>query len=337
MGKGILRGYYSINLLPLGGFVRLKGEHDQDKTRGSFGQASLKSKLKIIYAGVALNFIVAIAMLTIVAWLGMPQLVDNQFNIKSDSKVVSSKLIVNFVEEGSPAQKAGLKNGDVILGVNGQLVAKQTELKKITKPNAGQTVVINYQRDGNSYTTKAKLLTEAEVNQSQNTSNPKAYLGIGSTTFELVRSTWSAPIVAIGDTVQFTLLTFKGLGSALANLGKSLVSVVTGNTTQAKQDASAASENVSGPVGIYFILKQGSTLGVQFILFVIAIISLTLAIINALPIPALDGGRAFVILLFRALKKPLKPSTEDLIHGSGFAALMLLFVLITVVDVKRFF
>ena len=70
---------------------------------------------------------------------------------------------------------------------------------------------------------------------------------------------------------------------------------------------------------------------------IIAIISLTLALINALPIPALDGGRLFVTLLFKAIRKPLTKRTEEAIHGAGFAFLMLLFVLITIVDIRRFF
>ena len=106
---------------------------------------------------------------------------------------------------------------------------------------------------------------------------------------------------------------------------------------EARQEASKAGENVSGPVGIFAILQQGTDLGYQFILFVVAVISLTLAIMNFLPIPALDGGRAFVMLLFKAMKKPLTPDLEARIHGTGFAALMILFVVITVVDIRRFY
>ena len=102
-------------------------------------------------------------------------------------------------------------------------------------------------------------------------------------------------------------------------------------------NASEASRNVSGPVGIFFVLKDGSTLGFRYVLLIIALLSLTLAIMNVLPIPALDGGRLFVTLLFRYIKKPLTPALEERIHGSGFAALMLLFIVITVVDVRRFF
>ena len=82
-------------------------------------------------------------------------------------------------------------------------------------------------------------------------------------------------------------------------------------------------------------MKNGSLLGYQFMLTIIAIISLTLAIINILPIPALDGGRLFVLLLFRAVKHPLSKKTEERIHGTGFAVLMILIVFITIVDIKR--
>ena len=119
------------------------------------------------------------------------------------------------------------------------------------------------------------------------------------------------------------MLTFNGLGSILSN-------VFSGN-------ASKAGDQVSGPVGIAVVIKEGSKIGVQFILMIIAIISLSLAIMNVLPIPALDGGRLFVTYLFRINKWELTKEKESAIHGAGFAFLMTLFVLITVLDVKRFF
>ena len=104
----------------------------------------------------------------------------------------------------------------------------------------------------------------------------------------------------------------------------------------AQGDGKKASEQVSGIVGVGYIIGKGSALGLQFILLIIAIISLTLAIMNVLPIPALDGGRLFVTLLFRALRKPLTQRKEEWIHGTGFVLLMVLFLLITIVDIKRF-
>ena len=152
------------------------------------------------------------------------------------------------------------------------------------------------------------------------------------------RSTWSAPVVAVGLSAQFTQLTLKGIGTALAGLGGIIAGGVTGNTEARQNAQTEAGSQVSGPLGIYFVLKSGSSLGVLFMLFIIAIISLTLAIMNVLPIPALDGGRLYLMLGSRFTKqKRLTPKMEENIVGASFMLLIGLIVLITVVDVKRFF
>lgn len=336
-GKGIFEGYYTLNWLPLGGFVRLKGEHDADKEKGSFGSVSTKAKLQIMLAGVAVNFVLALILFTVVAWVGMPKLIPDQFTVKSNEKIIRSDVLANYVDPGSPAEQSGLKSGDIIKSINGQQISSDTELMQATKANAGKEVNIDYIRKGNPANTKAQLLTSQEVEASRKTDNPKGYLGIVPREYKMAQYTWAAPIVSVGSSAQFTWLTLKAIGSALAALGKAFINAITLNGTTAKQEAAKAGENVSGPVGIFAILQQGSALGYQFILFVVALISLTLAIMNFLPIPALDGGRAFVMLVFRALKKPLTPKKEELIHGTGFAILMLLFVVITIVDIRRFY
>jgi regulator of sigma E protease len=143
--------------------------------------------------------------------------------------------------------------------------------------------------------------------------------------------------VAVGLTGQFTALTFQGLGHALSGLGGIISGAVTGNSTAREHAQTQASSQVAGPVGIFVILKDGSLLGYQFMLFIISVISLTLAIMNILPIPALDGGRLWLTLFTRAIKKPLSPKKEELINAAGFTFLMALIVLITIVDVHRFF
>lgn len=336
-GKGIFEGYYTLNWLPLGGFVRLKGEHDADKEKGSFGSVSTKAKLQIMLAGVAVNFVLALILFTVVAWVGMPKLIPDQFTVKSNEKIIRSDVLANYVDPGSPAEQSGLKSGDIIKSINGQQISSDTELMQATKANAGKEVNIDYIRKGNPANTKAQLLTSQEVEASRKTDNPKGYLGIVPREYKMAQYTWAAPIVSVGSSAQFTWLTLKAIGSALAALGKAFINAITLNGATAKQEAAKAGENVSGPVGIFAILQQGSALGYQFILFVVALISLTLAIMNFLPIPALDGGRAFVMLVFRALKKPLTPKKEELIHGTGFAILMLLFVVITIVDIRRFY
>lgn len=319
---------YTLNWLPLGGFVRLKGEHDAAKTKGSYGAAPLLTKVKIMVAGVVMNLLTAYVLLVLLALIGVPKLVDNQFTVSRDETVTRQDVFVGYIEPGSPAEKAGLQRRDIIASigpVNGPQHTIKTDesLPQYTKQYAGQTVEVQYRRDDVLQKTDVQLRTAQEVEASKKTDSPKGYFGISPGEFQVNRYTWSAPIVAGGLIVQFTELTFKGLGSALAGLFQG--------------DTAKATEQVTGPVGIFVVLQQGSDLGVQFILFVIAIISLSLAIMNVLPIPALDGGRLFVTLIYRALKKPLTERAEDRIHGTGFAALMVLFVLITIVDVKRFF
>lgn len=318
---------YTLNWLPLGGFVKLKGEHDSDTEKGSFGAASLKTKVKIMTAGVGMNLLAAFLLFTLSALVGMPKLIDKQFSVASDTKVVKQQVLITYIEANSPAAKAGIQERDRIVsmrqGSDTVAISSAAALPTATKKFAGQPVAIDVLRKGKPVTLQTNLRSTAEVDASRNSKEPKGYLGVVPSEYTLQRSTWSAPVVAVGLMKQFTELTLKGLGSALAGV--------------AHGDGKKASEQVSGPVGIFVILQEGSNLGYEFILLIIGLISLTLAIMNILPIPALDGGRLFVTLVFRALRKPLKEGTEDLIHGSGFALLMILFVLITVVDVRRFF
>lgn len=319
---------FTLNWLPLGGFVKLKGEHDADTEKGSFGAASLGAKVKVMVAGVLMNLATAFVILTALAAIGMPQVLDGQFKVDSDSKIIKQQVLVGGVQNDSPAAQAGIQPRDQIIsiGVPGQTakpVTSQDQLPVITQEFAGQTVVVTIDNGKTISEKQLTLRSIEEVEQSKGTDNPRGYLGINPTEYTLRRSTWSSPIVAAGMIEQFTVATFKGLGTALAG-------VFTGNGAQ-------ASEQVSGPVGVFVLIKDGSLLGIQFILLIIAIISLTLAIMNILPIPALDGGRLFTILFFRALKKPLTPEMEERINGVGFVLLMILFVVITVVDVRRFF
>jgi len=323
VGDGNKKFLFSVNLLPLGGFVRLKGENDSDTQKGSFGAAPLHTKVKIMLAGVVMNLIVAFVVLTVLAAIGMPKLVDNQYTVASDTKTIrevenKGSVKVGTVLDNSPAAKAGIQKDDQIVSFDGQNITEPSQVASVAKTKPGQTVTIVLQRGNETKTVQATL--------NQHNSG-QGYLGVGSVSgqkgIELRRSTWSSPVVAAGVMEQFTELTYKGIGNALSNL-------VRGHTAE-------ASEQVSGPVGIVVILKEGSKLGINFILMIIAVISLTLALINILPIPALDGGRLFVTLLFRALKKPLTKKKEEFIHGTGFVLLMGLFVLVTIVDVKRFF
>jgi len=325
---------FSLNWLPLGGFVRLKGEHDSDTEKGTFGAASTWIKTKIMAAGVFMNFLTALLLFTIVALIGMPQVLDNQFTVASDSKVVrepTNKDVVSVAQiiKGSAADKAGLKAKDRVVSIGGVAVTSPTKLSAVTEQYSGKTVEVVTERGGQRQ--------KRQVTLGQAT----PYLGVGSQSeergFEMRRSTWSAPIVAVGVTYDFTIATFQGLGKAVAGLGSIIAGTFTGNGQARTNGQTAASEQVSGPVGIFAVLYAGAEQGIGFVLFVIGIISLSLAIMNVLPIPALDGGKLFITYLHRVLGRKVSENFENYAYGISFMLLIGLMVIITIVDVKRFF
>ncbi|MGB4759242.1 MAG: M50 family metallopeptidase [Candidatus Saccharimonadales bacterium] len=313
---------FSINALPIGGFVRLKGESDSDTRKGTFGAAPLWVKIKIMFAGIGMNLLVAFGLLTFLALAGMPQLVDNQFTVGSNERLARHEVLVGYVEPGSPAEKAGIQVRDQLLSIRtgtGEVlsIAKATDLPLITQKQGGKVVVVSYERAGE---VQQKTITLRNKDQLSDT---KGALGVAPTEYSMKRYTWSAPVVAVGTMAQFTGLTFQGLGTAISSLFQG--------------DAAKASEQVSGPVGIFAVMQKGTFLGYQFILLIVAVISLSLAIMNLLPIPALDGGKIFVTLTARLFGKRVSKRAEAWLYGGSFVLLLLLLLLITVVDVRRFF
>jgi len=339
---------FSVGLLPLGGFVKLKGEHDTDTEKGSFGAANLLAKSKIMIAGVGMNFIVAFVMFMVLAWIGMPHIVKNQFTVASDTSYSSRATFVvhaSTTEKGSPAQKAGIKTDDIILalGPAGKLesIADADALPKLTSKYAGQDVQVLYKHNDKQIEKSITLRSNANIEAAKKQHKDIGYLGVSvyetQENITVARSTWSAPIVAAGVMKQFTVLTFQGLGKALTGLGGTIAGGLTGNKAARQSAQTEASSQVSGPLGIFFVFKYGAKLGYKFILMIVAIISLTLAIMNILPIPALDGGRLWLTLISRAFGRPLSPAREEIINAAGFVLLMSLIVLTTIVDAKRFF
>ncbi|HET7827341.1 MAG TPA: M50 family metallopeptidase [Candidatus Saccharimonadales bacterium] len=337
----------SINWLPIGGFVKLKGENDSDERKGSLGAASLGVKAKIMLAGVTMNLITGVFLLMILAWLGMPKLITQeftgqyQFTVASDTHIIKQEVLAGSILPGSPADKAGLRSTDQLISLSAGPVSRQVntpeQIRQATKAFAGQKVELYYKRSNQIYKQPVQLLNKKVVQASQNTNNPKGYLGIVPTPLQIQRSTWSAPIVAIGLTKQVFVLTFEGLGHALGGLGSAIAGGVTGNHQARENGQTQASSQVGGPVAIGVGLWDSAGLGINFMLFLIALLSLTLALMNALPIPALDGGRLTMMLVSRGIfRRPLTRRTEERIVGASFALLMLLVALITVVDIKRF-
>lgn len=321
----------SLNWLPLGGFVKLQGEHDSADKKGDYGAATFWQKTKILLAGVTINWLLAAVILTVLAITGLPKVLPNQITIPGDTTIVHQPVELVSITSNHPAEDAGLKVGDKIIKVNGQDVATASVLMDLTKQNKGQQVEIIYSRNNVEKTVKLTLGDSAKG----------GYLGAGLGQREFIKSTWSAPIVGIATTGQFTWATLEGMGTLFGNLANGVVSQFSSNPDvrkQASADLGMASESVAGPIGILgTIFPSAQKAGLTQLLFLTAIISLSLAVMNILPIPALDGGRWFTMAIFRITKKELTKEREEKIQTVGFMILMGLIILVTFVDVSKLF
>lgn len=331
-GKKLKNGVlFTLNWLPLGGFVKLQGEHDAASKKGDYGAATFWQKTKILLAGVAVNWLVAVFLLMVLAWTtGIPKIIPTQYSIPGDTTIVSTPVQLGSLTKDYPAEKAGLKTGDKIISFAGEPIESTNELVEVSKAHRGEEVTVAYQRDGRDSFAQVTL-RDAD----------SAVFGASLGQQESVKATWSAPVVATVTTAQYTWVTLQGLGELLYNFFGGLIGQLS-LSPEARQGASEqlgkAGASVAGPVGILgVIFPAASEAGPEQVVFLAAIISLTLAVMNALPIPALDGGRWFVTALFRVLKKPLTKEREEKIHGTGFMVLMLLIVVVTVADVIKLF
>jgi regulator of sigma E protease len=331
-GKKLKSGMlFTLNWLPLGGFVKLQGEHDAASKKGDYGAATFWQKTKILLAGVVVNWLVAVLLLMALAWTsGIPKIIPNQFTVASDTTTVTSPVILAALTDGYPAAQAGLQKGDQIVSFAGEPMDSVQELIDVSKAHRGETVAVEYTRDGEAKMTNVALRdTDASV------------FGANLGQQESLKATWSAPIVGVVTTAQYTWVTLQGLGDLVVNFFGGLIGQLNFSAEgrqHATEQLNEAGASVAGPVGILgVIFPAASEAGPEQVVFLAAIISLTLAVMNALPIPALDGGRWFVTALFKVMKKPLTKEKEEKIHGTGFMVLMLLIVIITVADVIKLF
>jgi len=298
---------YSINWIPLGGFVRIKGEGGEDKEDAdSFAGKPAWPRIKVLAAGVFMNFILAWLLIAIVFMIGAPEQVDNA---NGDP---SAKIQISEVAPNSPASAMGLQVGDEILK-NGTLNTV-TDIQNYINAHKGQEIVLPVKRGSQILNLKGVPRTDAPAGE--------GVLGIGLAQTVIVKYSFF-PAIWRGLTTMLDLL----LAMIIALYGI-LASLVMGRGVGA---------DVAGPVGIAVLTKQVTTLGLVYVLQFAALLSINLGIINILPIPALDGGRIMFILIEKIKGSPVTQKTEQTIHSIGFFILILLMILITLRDVTKFF
>lgn len=344
--SGIL---FSLNWLPLGGFVKLQGEHDSASKKGDYGAASYWQKTQILLAGVAINWIVAALLLTVLAWTGLPklpeELLPNQFYVASDTTIVKQPVEVAYVNEGSPAEGAMLQVGDRLLSIDGEEIVSPESLVEQTERHAGEEVNISYERDG------SEMMVRLQLNEGE-AAEETGRLGVIPGQREFLKAGWSAPVTGIVTTAQFSWLTLVEVKNLAVNVAVGLADKAVnvfnevilkkspdeGKQEQADEKLSKASGSVAGPIGILgVIFPAAAKTGLTQLTFLTAIISLTLAVMNILPIPALDGGRWATMTVFRLLRRPLTKEREEAIQGAGFMVLITLIVVVTFIDIGKLF
>lgn len=320
MGKGIFESYYTINLLPLGGFVKLKGENNQDTRKGSFGAASFRTKAKVTLAGVITNYVIGVFLMMLIAFFGIPKFFDNQWFVASDVTLGETIVYVDNLAEGLPAKQAGLGSKDIINTFDGVQLTDTDQFVELISSNKGEAVELEYKDFSDNDVVKTTILNIRADNDDEQ-GFIGAGIGDGRTSFDqLDYPLWAAPVNGFLLANQLALETVKAIGGALG-------SVFDGDTA-------AAGESVSGPVGVVDFLANDVN-DMKGLMIIIANLSIALAVANLLPIPGLDGGRFYTILAFRLMNKELTEETEQKINAVGVIILLTLVVLITINDINK--
>ncbi len=348
--KGMI---FSLNWLPIGGFCQMDGESAADTRTGTFGKASFWAKTKILFAGVTMNWLVAFVIFTILAWTGMPEFLEGQFTIPDDTRRDATPVQITSVAEGSPAERAGLQAGDYILAVDGNTFTYSSEIIDYNEAHAGGEVRYQIERmetecinQPDCYQEPCPCLEEGEVRKvyeptvTLNSADSEYLLGVTMTSSQaLSYSTWSAPIVGAGLTLQLTGETFRGLGIMVGNLVSGTARLFSPNAEVREDGQEALGEvrdSVSGPVGIIGVLFPAFTAaGPSNLAFLAALISVSLACMNVLPIPALDGGRWLLIAIYKIRHKKLTKETEEKIVSRAMIILLALIFIVTILDIVR--
>jgi len=301
---------YSLNWLPLGGFVRIKGEDGHSQDPDSFAGKSAWIRVKVLGAGVAMNFVFAWLLISIVFTLGLPQPIDSG----QRGEYPDAKIQILEVKKGTPAEAMGLQLGDEILTIAGNQIVTLKQVSDTIAENKGKNLEIKINRLGQEMILVGMPRTEYPAGEGA--------LGISFSETAVISYPWYQSLYqGLEATYNITVAILQAFGRMLGGLF--------GMQTGAPVD-------VTGPVGIVYLTKQMSDLGLAYLLQFAALLSINLGIINILPIPALDGGRILFILIEKLKGSPVSQRVEGMIHQIGFILLLILMLLITIRDFSTF-
>jgi regulator of sigma E protease len=293
---------YSLNWLPIGGFVRIKGEDGEGrKDSDSFASKSPWVRTKVLAAGVIMNFILAWMLLSATFMLGSYQDVTGE-------SVSGAKILVEGIEQNSPAEKMGLQVGDVIVkNGNGQIFSSVKDIQDYVNSNKGSEITLVIQRKN------------------------KELVLLGTPRTEVGEGQGALGISGLGEVVVVKYPFLQSLWKGLVEIGAMFVAI--GQIFAGLLRGQVTGIEVMGPVKLAAFTGQIIPLGLVFVLRFIAIFSINLGIINALPFPALDGGRVLFILFEKIKGSPVSQKVEQAFHTAGMFILIALMIFITLREI----
>ncbi len=297
---------YSLSAIPLGGYVKLAGDSLQDYKGEPDEYLSKKpsQRAAIIFFGPLLNYLLGFLCLWFVFATGYPMLTTK----------------VGGLIEGFGAQQAGIKAGDRIVAIDGQRIAFWEEMQRITQSKKGAaSIKLVVLRDNKEYNFEVKI-QEKELGDMLGQKRKRGLLGItpeGEITkvrYGLAKSF----LLGLDKTYELTVISYK-----------SLWRIIVGRLS--------LRESVTGPLGIFYITSKAAEIGVTAVIQLVAVLSLSLAIFNLLPLPILDGGHILLLAVEKVRGRCLGLAAENIITRIGLAFIISLAILVTYIDVWRLF
>lgn len=328
-GKKIGETIWSLNWLPFGGFVRLLGEDESDKSvlddKRSFAKAAIWKRITVVVAGVVMNLLLAWLLFYIV--LGaqgfktkLPLLSDYKF--AGVNQKTETAIIVGNIAQGSPAQSAGLKDGDKVVALNGQPVLESDKFVSEIKANAGKEVTLTVSD------LQGQNFRDVKLTPRENPPAGQGALGVSLGGLKTVDLSFDTPVQKLfaGPIYSYNLIAYSGkiLGDTIGFSVK-------------ERDLAPVSNAVAGPVGITSVVGQILAVDKPLLPYLdfVAALSLNLAVVNVLPFPGLDGGRLLFLVIEAITRKKTHAVVEKYVHTIGLLVLLSLIVLITISDIRK--
>lgn len=302
---------YTVNYLPIGGFVRLEGEETDSDDPRAFTNATLGRQLIVLVAGVFMNLVTATVLFFVVAWAFNPRV----------------QPTIAAVVPGTPAQAIGLQPGDVLLSINGKTFAAPSvldfgntgnvsQLTNELRSHAGQVITLGIL---DSTGRQRSILVSLAV--------PTADTGaLGVQVGASLVNSPGDPVSAAGMAVGATGKAMDLILGALGDIGRQLVS-----------NPASAPPGVQGPVGIASDVGHAVSQPNALMLFLLlaGVLSANLALVNFLPVPVLDGGKMVIMVVKRLFGARGVSAVEAFAYVASFALLLAFVGWITYFDIMR--